>query len=256
MVRRPIGLHLQRHRAQRRLEDHLPAQFLDGRVHKRLDLLLFDRHLQNPHRFPDHAVGGIRGLRDLLYHVDSLGDAAEGGVLAIELRLRGDAHEELRPITIRLTGNADRRHHAALVLKIAEFGRQPVEPAGAPQVAGRLRVLQQRIAALDHPVRHDAVEGAVVVVTLTGEFDELRHVFRRFVGREFESEGSEIGGDHRLQIGCRLGQAARSQGKGQSKKQTHRNDYGIPAGLPADGVRCTSWPARIELRKPVGRRSA
>ena len=47
-----------------------------------------------------------------------------------------------------------------------------VEAAGAPKVPSCLRIFQQRVAALNDPVRHDAVEGATVVVTLTREFDE------------------------------------------------------------------------------------
>ena len=79
------------------------------------------------------------------------------------------------------------------MFQVAEFGGAAIEPAGTPQIARRFRIFEERIAALDDSVGHDAMEGAAVVIALAGELDELLDVFRRFVGREFEAERAELG---------------------------------------------------------------
>ena len=85
-------------------------------------------------------------------------------------------------------------------------------------VAGR------RAGAIGHQVAVGGVtvEGPPVVAGVEAELVLL-------VGRKFEAERAEIGGDYGLQVGCRLGHAARRPEKGENKKRAHRNDYRIPA---------------------------
>jgi len=127
---------------------------------------------------------------------------------AVERRLGNDADEELRAVAIRLPGNADGRDDAALVLEVAELGGQLVEAAGAPQLARRFGIFEQRVATLDHPVGYDAVEGAAVIVALARERDEVLHVLRGLVRHELEAERAEVGRDYRFQFRFWLGQAA------------------------------------------------
>src|SRR5579863_8639752 len=90
------------------------------------------------------------------------------------------------------------------MFQIAEFARQQIQTARAPKVLRSLRVLEQRVSALDDAVRYHAMEGASVVVALPRKTDELIHMFRRLVGRKFETKRSEIGGDNGFQIDWRL----------------------------------------------------
>ena len=165
-------------------------------------------------------------LRDALHHVHAFGDAAEGGILAVERRLRRHADEELAAVAVGLVGNADGGDDAALVLEVAESRRQQVQAAGAPEVPGGLRILEQRVAALDDAVGHHAVEGAAIVVALARELDELLHVLGRFVGRKFETERTHFRGDHGFEFGGRrrcglLGPRSRGRKEQQSKRATN-----------------------------------
>ena len=80
-----------------------------------------------------------------------------------------------------------------------------IEAAGAPEFAGRFGIFEQRVAALDDAVGDDAMEGAAVVVALAGEVEEVLDVLGRFIGRELDAEGAEVGGDDGFEIGGRLG---------------------------------------------------
>ena len=75
-----------------------------------------------------------------------------------------------------------------------------LSPPVPQRFARRLRILEQRVAALNDAVGHHAMERAAVVVALAGERDELLHVLRRLVGREFEAESAEVGGDDGLDV--------------------------------------------------------
>ena len=91
-----------------------PVQFQDA-----------DRLFRDPIR--------VRGdLRDFLDNVDALGDSAECGKLAVERRLRRNAHEELRALAIGFAGDADCRNHAALVFHVAELIAQQTESPCSP----------------------------------------------------------------------------------------------------------------------------
>jgi hypothetical protein len=79
-------------------------------------------------------------------------------------------------------GDRSARH-----LRRARFRLHHVQPAGAIQCAFR-RIPGQRIAALDHPVFHDAVKHRPVVAAVTGELHEMRHLIRRRLRREIDDE--------------------------------------------------------------------
>ena len=86
------------------------------------------------------------------------------------------------------------------MFQIAEFARQKIQAARAPEVPRSFRVFQQRVAALDDAVGHHAVKCAAVVVALAREPDELIDMLRGFVGRKFEAECAQIGGNDGLQF--------------------------------------------------------
>src|ERR1035441_8973836 len=163
------------------------------------------------------AIVAGRRLGDFFDYVHAFVDAAEGGEFAIERRLRRDADEELRAIAIGLTGDADGRDHAALVFEIAELRRKLIETARAPELARRLGVLEQRVAALNDAVGHDTVEAAPIIEALAGKGDEMLYVLGRFGGRELKAEDSEVRGDDGFEVGGRLcqrgGQGKKKQGK-------------------------------------------
>jgi hypothetical protein len=219
VIRRPVRLHFDLDGAERGLERDGLAHFVERGCEERLHLLLLDGHLEDADGCFRQAVGADRRLGDALHHVDPLGDPSEGGELAVERGLRKQAHEELRAIAIGLIGNSYSGNHAALVLQAAGFAGQQVETARAPEIARRLGILEQRIAALNDAVGYHAKESAAVVIPLAGQGEELQHVFGRPVGGEFEAERAEIGGHHRLQILRRRGGLApREAGAGAAEQ--------------------------------------
>src|SRR5262249_30743523 len=163
------------------------------------DLLLLQRHLENPDRLHRNTIGIDWCLGDALDHIHSFRHAAESGILAVERRLRRDADEELAAVAVGLARNADGGDDTALVLEVAGFAWQKVESAGTPQFPRVLGIFEEGIAALDYSVGHYAEEATALVVSLASEADELSDVLGSFVGREFEPERAQVGDDHSFQ---------------------------------------------------------
>src|SRR5262249_18005139 len=120
---------------------------------------------------PRHGSGLDDGHRlhpvALLDAVDVLHAAhhlAEDGVVAVEVWRRAVGDVELAPRGVGMLA-ARHRQRAAHVLPLAELGLDRVARAAGAVALG--------IAALDDEVRHDAVEGEVVVKTLLGQRDEV-----------------------------------------------------------------------------------
>src|SRR5712692_581324 len=86
------------------------------------------------------------------------------------------------------------------MLDIAELIGDLIQAPCAPTLARRLRIFEQRVTALNDPVRNDPMKRRTVEGTRAGEPDELLHVLESFVGEELEADYTEISGDHRFQL--------------------------------------------------------
>jgi hypothetical protein len=168
-------------------------------------------------------------LRDALNGIHAFDHAAEGGELAVECGLRRDAHEKLRAIAASFAGNADARDDVALVFQIARFAGQQIHAACAPEISGRFRILEQRVAALDDAVGNHHMEGAAIVIALAGEADELLDVAGGLVRGESQAEGSKLSRDHGFEPAGRglrrLGPGSGHRGKDQGEQEweAHRD---------------------------------
>ena len=201
MLRRDVWLHLQGDVAEARVQQHILAHLINGGVFERLDALRLDLDANDLDR-RERALRRIYGdERNLINHLDAFGNLPEGRELAVELRLRPGADEELRAVAVRLARNARCRHRAANVFYITELVRQQVERAQAPLVARLGRVFEIRVAALNQTAREHAKEGRAIVKTFARPLDELLHMARRFVGQELEADDAHVGGDNGFEPG-------------------------------------------------------
>src|SRR6185312_17378359 len=187
--------------------------------------LRLDCDLEDANGRFDKLIGSHRGLRDFFHDMHAFGDAAEDGIFAIEWWLWRNADEELRAVAIGFVRNADGGDDAALVFDVAELGGKHIQSPGAPEVAGRLRVFQKRIASLDESIQEHAKEGAAIVVTGAGEAQELFDVFRGFIRHKFETERAQTCGHHGFEIGWRCCRRLR-QSCGGSERQEKKREEG------------------------------
>ena len=105
------------------------------------------------------------------------------GVLAVERRLVGHTHEELRAAAVAdRSVAAPRPPRRASRASRAELRLQDAEPARAVE-RGLRRILRQRIAALDDGERDHAMKRRPVVRALARELHEVADVIRREIGR-------------------------------------------------------------------------
>src|SRR6185369_8925514 len=107
VLRRQHRVHLQRYVAQAGVKQNIPAHLIDGSIFERLELLAFDLETGDPDRSDGQAVAVGWRERDAIDDVDSFGDLTKRRELAIELRLRRRANEELYAVAVWLPGNAD-----------------------------------------------------------------------------------------------------------------------------------------------------
>ena len=132
---RAIGKELERDVAQRRL-DHGATRLDSSSTVSVGERLRHGRRLLADRDRPDldprvrHGVLRRRG-RDLLRHVDALGDAGEHGVLPVESWLIGDRDEELIAGAVAIVRHEHRGHRAARVLLGVGLEAQLAQAAGA-----------------------------------------------------------------------------------------------------------------------------
>ena len=170
-----------------------------------------------------------------------VGDLAEDGVLAVEVRGRPDGDEELRAVGVR----AGVRHREQV---------RPVEGQLRVELVGELVArpavtLAQRVAALDHESGDDAVEHRAVVervaglgargrvgpfLAARGQVGEVLHRLRGVVAEQLQADvagGRVQGGDLR-----RGHEGGSWRGRGRSRVRTFH-------------------PATAAVRSALGRRS-
>src|SRR2546422_4894450 len=110
------------------------------------------------------------------------------GELVVELKLIGDADEELRSGARGLTWK-NRRDDGSLLESDAADLRLEAEIESASAVPGAgLRILRLRVAGLDNAVRDHAVKRRAVVKALPRKLDELPDMIWRLVGIELHDE--------------------------------------------------------------------
>jgi hypothetical protein len=100
------------------------------------------------------------------------------------------------------------------VFNVAEFIGQLAERPAAPPGARRLRVFQQRVAALNQAQTDRAVERRAVVEAGAGLLYESLDVLLGLVRKELEADHAEVGGDHGLEARSLIGRDRRRFGPG------------------------------------------
>ncbi len=215
----------------RSLFDRVVIEALDVRVDRRLivagrigglgvvDVTVFhvlvflrsDRNPRNPNRgsigiLDDDGFDDVAHaqLADDVFAFDRL---AEHGVVGVEEMLGAEAEIELRTGGIRL-GRTRHRERAVLVgiVRIGGVflfdGISRTARAQSAEGAGRLaddlfRGESARIgvAALDHEIRHIAMELQAVVEALPGKLDEITHMNRSIVTGQLDTDDTLGGGD-------------------------------------------------------------
>src|SRR5215470_9829085 len=172
MLRRQVGFERDDEVSQTGAQDDLLAHLVDAGVLERLFALRLDLDADDFDRRVELLFGVRLGHRDFINDLDAFGDLPEGRELAVELGLSRRADEELRSSAVGLARDADRRDRAGQMFDVAEFIGQLVESAAAPLGARRLRVFEQRVAALNDAQTNRAVERRSVVETRPRVLDE------------------------------------------------------------------------------------
>ena len=132
---------------------------------------------------------GIGDGRDAVHDVHPLHDFSECRVLVVQGRVVLEDHEELGRGRVRGRGTRH-RDDSTPVARVAELGLEGdrialgVRPARVAPDERVLRVLRERIPALDDEVADHAVEQGAVVEAGRGEVEEVLHVVRRAVVEE------------------------------------------------------------------------
>jgi len=126
-------------------------------VRKRLRRRVADRRVPNLDALGRHALLVHRGFRNLLQHFDAVGQVAEYRVLVVERGLVGKHDEELRAGAVGSAGHEDRGHRSRVIFGARASALIAFRPP-VPYSARFAGILRQRIAALHHPVFHDAME--------------------------------------------------------------------------------------------------
>src|SRR5262249_19137942 len=196
VLRRQVGFERDDDLAQTGAQDDLPAHLVDAGVLERLFALRFDLDADDFDRRVELLFGVGLGHRNFIDNLDAFGDLPEGRELAVELGLGRCADEELRPVTAGLARYANGRDRPREVFDVAEFIGQLIERPTAPQSARRLRVFQQRVAALNEAQADRAMERRAIVEAGAGVLDERLDVLRGLVRKELEADHAEVGGDH------------------------------------------------------------
>ena len=168
--------------------------------------------------------------------VEPFADAAEHGELPRQRRLFGDAHEELRAAAVRLPRPQRRAHRAARERLRAVFRLQHAEPARSRPAPLLRRILRQRIAPLDDPVPHDAMERRVRVRPLARQLHEVADVVRRQVRPQIDDERARGGLDHRLLARHLRGVSGVLNGAGRRRRPARACDG--RAAVSADEESC------------------
>ena len=197
------------------------------------------------------AEVGVRGIRirlghDPVHDVHALHDLAERRVLVVEGRVVLEDDEELRRGRVGRRG-AGHRDDAALVGRLVELRLQRdriplrVRLAGVSPDEGVLRVLRQRIAALQDEAGDDAVEERAVVEARRREVDEVLHVIRGAVEEEADrhvaalgvEDGQRMGVVVRRRLGRRLSSSASvSRPRRGSRRRQRREEPRGPRRPP------------------------
>src|SRR2546428_7124787 len=121
-------------------------------------------------------------LRNLVDHVQSLGDLSENGVDSVKVRLGGMTNEELAAAGVLAGvghGERPRRVLVDILLGLAVDGVAGPTAADAP-----LPGLGIGVASLNHEVGDHAVELGAVVESRVREFLEVGHGTRHFLGEQ------------------------------------------------------------------------
>ena len=154
-------------------------------------LLDFDRGALDRERLCCPAAAGSAGF-ELLDVVHSLDDFAEDGVSSVEVRCGHKGDEELAAI-----GAGSGVGHA-------EDPRLIVARASAELpiilIARTAGATTEGVSALGHEAVDDSMEGDIIIESELGQIDGAGDVHGRFVGQQFELDGSHVGFNDFLSI--------------------------------------------------------
>ena len=117
--------------------------------------------------------------------------AAEGGVLAVEVRRGAEHQEERRGGRIRVVGAGHGDDAARVLNVVAELALERLDPA-VGRVSGAVRAGLPH-AALHHEILDHAMEDRAVVPAGGGELEEIAHVIGRPVRLHLDLDGAERG---------------------------------------------------------------
>ena len=104
-------------------------------------------------------------------HILTLGDLAEGGVLAVQMRSRSHHHKELAAGGVGCHG-AGHGQHAGLVNQVI-LAEAVAGELAVDLIAGAAHAVSVGAAALDHEAGDDPVEGQAVIEALVSQRDEV-----------------------------------------------------------------------------------
>jgi hypothetical protein len=139
-----------------------------------------------------------RRFTDAVHHLHPRGHLAEDRELAGQGRLVREHHEELVAAAVGAVGLENGGHGPARHGARRELGLEQAQPARPiERLLGR--VLRERVAALDDPARHEAMEGRAVEPARARGLGEMAHVTGSEVGEHPYRERAVRGLDHGLQ---------------------------------------------------------
>ena len=135
-------------------------------------------------------------LLDLVHHVHALGDLAEDGMHAVEVRLGRVRDEELTPAGVLAGMSHGQGTRGVLVRVQVRLTLDLISrSAGAnPRVVG---ILGQGITTLDHEVGDNPVKSGSVVELAVGELLEILHGIGNFLIEQLGYDRASAGGDGR-----------------------------------------------------------
>src|SRR5262245_33798310 len=126
---------------------------------------------------------------DAVGHLEALDDLAEDRELARQARLVAEHDEELLARAVGVLRAPHGRDHAADHRMVGELCLQQAQAARSVS-ARLLRVLGQRVAALDDPARDDAMEGRTVEAAGPCDLEEMRDMLGSEFGKQPDDESA------------------------------------------------------------------
>src|SRR5215217_4265362 len=166
--------------------------------------LFFDRHRHR--NGVQRIVGRIAGgCYDFIDNVDSTKDFPEHGIAPVQAAVIAYANKKLRAVVVKISGAVAFARHfrhgdgAPLMRAVVRFRREKV-PGSACPMDRPVRLLTQRVAALNEKTWHDAMERGAIEEAHLGKVDKILHVPRSLIRIKSDFDLAELRKDSGARI--------------------------------------------------------